>query len=670
VEQEFAQSLVQQVLPSYRVGDLLGEGSSGAVFRIRDNLKERAVKIVPLSASASVADGAVVSAANRVERDFRHIVESYERLACDEIVTVYDFYKVPGGEDRRLATAYAVVVMELYPANLHDFVIDHFEREGGRLPAPTAQRLLEQLARLLEDLYTKRGFLLEDIKPENILIRENRGELKVVVGDIGGLKNLGSLSTTGTQVTLTYCAPEVIRCGRKPDLRSIIYSYGLLASFVLEGHLPYDHAGASERIELLREKGLPRERADLPPHLLEVVERCLAFEAAERFEDFHEVGEALRHGIQARKDRFSGDTVDLDSFMQRAGGAGGAAAAPAAAAPGGFTPAAAPGRPAMPAELTRGLRGGLGPLGIQQPRRRVDGSQVASDRQAMGQATREIGGLRVKRGETFKIPGDCRVLDDIVVEADAILVVENVKVFFAENAGIVSRGTLRAKNATFTAADPVRRWKNIGLFPAAARVSIFENCVFRYARGRTWGDLREELGLTGGGLVDGYAYGGGLFVKSGGETGVTVQGCTFAKCRAQYGGGACAIGGRPVFDACTFDGCAATLAGGGLYCEGAAATVTTGRFVQCSAEKGGGGVGCTSSPLTLENCSFEACTTSRAGGGVWCTDSAPTIQRCKFSRCTAAREAGGIWWDEASRPRTALLHFSGCTPADTSEGRR
>ena len=140
MDRDLAQGLIRQVLPSYEIGELLGEGSSGAVFLIRDNLKERAVKIVPLSAAAAVSQGAVVSATSRIERDFRHIVESYERLACDEIVTVYDFHRVGGSEDARSATAYAIVVMELYPANLHGYVLDHYEKQGGPLPRPRPRR--------------------------------------------------------------------------------------------------------------------------------------------------------------------------------------------------------------------------------------------------------------------------------------------------------------------------------------------------------------------------------------------------------------------------------------------------------------------------------------------------------------------------------------------------
>jgi serine/threonine protein kinase len=272
MKKELAEEMIRRVLPSYEMKEMLGEGSFGAVFRISDSLKERAVKIISLSAAPSIERGSVTSADKKIERDFRHIVESYEKIACEEIVTVYDFFKLSDSDDgRRQATSYAVVVMELYPSNRCEYVVEHFEKNEHLLPIATAKSMIEKLAHLLGNLYTKRGFLFEDLKPENILIREQEGNLKLVVGDIGGLKNLGSVSTTSSQVTLSYCAPEVIRRGQKPDLRSILYSYGIISYFILEGHLPYENYGITERIDMIKDKGVLFDRRDIPVQLQEVI---------------------------------------------------------------------------------------------------------------------------------------------------------------------------------------------------------------------------------------------------------------------------------------------------------------------------------------------------------------------------------------------------------------
>ena len=66
MEREFAEELIKKVLPSYEIQEKIGEGSFGAVFRMSDSLKERAVKILLLSAAPTIEKGAITSAAKRV----------------------------------------------------------------------------------------------------------------------------------------------------------------------------------------------------------------------------------------------------------------------------------------------------------------------------------------------------------------------------------------------------------------------------------------------------------------------------------------------------------------------------------------------------------------------------------------------------------------------------
>ncbi len=316
MEIESAEKLIKSVLPSYEVKEIIGEGSFGAVFRIEDELKERAAKIILLSASPTIEGGKLVSADAKIERDFRHIVENYERIKCDEIVSVYDFHKVIGSGDTKKETAYAIVVMELYPSNLLLYLVDYFKKNNRPLPVETAQLIIVKLAQLLGNLYIKRGFLFEDLKPDNILIKDIGSDVKVVVGDIGGLRNLGSASTTSSQVTLSYCAAEVLRRGQKPDLRSIIYSYGLISYLVIEGHLPYENHGINDRIELIKDKGLLFEREDVPEQLKNIIGKCVAFSPENRYRDFNEIIDALQGKTTQKSNKFSDETIELGSLQK------------------------------------------------------------------------------------------------------------------------------------------------------------------------------------------------------------------------------------------------------------------------------------------------------------------------------------------------------------------
>jgi len=65
-----------------------------------------------------------------------------------------------------------------------------------------------------------------------------------------------------------------------------------------------------------------------------------------------------------------------------------------------------------------------------------------------------------------------KVFHDIKVEKGALLIIENAKLYFDEDAGIVSLGTLRAKNSLFSAID----------FTRNGRIS----CCFRPIPGSTF----------------------------------------------------------------------------------------------------------------------------------------------------------------------------------------
>ena len=49
----------------------------------------------------------------------------------------------------------------------------------------------------------------------------------------------------------------------------------------------------------------------------------------------------------------------------------------------------------------------------------------------------------------------------------------NAKLYFDENAGILSLGTLRAKNTVFSAIDFSKKWRNISLNPNDDRINYF-----------------------------------------------------------------------------------------------------------------------------------------------------------------------------------------------------
>jgi len=159
---------------------------------------------------------------------------------------------------------------------------------------------MAELARILRRLSHECGptFLVTDLKPANLLFT---GQGNLVIGDLGGLKRLASVSSTArAQFTPDWCAPETILRAEGPQVSAIVYSFGLVAHFIWEGRLPHDQADFIERIRLIKEQGAEFTRTDVPPEVAGLVRQCLAFEPGDRPGDFGQVCEILDHALAAR----------------------------------------------------------------------------------------------------------------------------------------------------------------------------------------------------------------------------------------------------------------------------------------------------------------------------------------------------------------------------------
>ena len=697
MDREVAEKLIKKFLPNFKVSGELGKGSFGAVYKIEDELKERAAKIIPLNAMAGVESGSVVSADSKLERDFRHIVESYERIACDEIVTVYDFYM---DKSENKGAAHALVIMEIYPMALDNYVIGHYEKTGGPLAVMVASKVIEKVALMIGNLYSKKGFLFEDFKPDNILIKESLGDLKVVVGDIGGLKNVVSIGLTGSQVTPTYCAPEVLRKGQVPEIRSIMYSFGLLAFFVLEGHLPFEDQRFATRIDMVKDKGLPFSRAEIPDLLKQVLAKCVAFEANDRFTSFDDIIMALRGQIPvqaaapeefggatinvgggaqggtpipapggahtAGNDAFSAGTITVGATAGTTGTAG--TATPAAPQPAHTQPPVLNGNAGTatvsPAAARTGLRG--------RPRKTGSGGigsvSISEEKDLISSIEKEIKGFRIKKGETVKINNEnCRVVGNIFVESNAILSITNSKLFFAENTGIISLGAIRARDSLFSAIDGARKWNNITIYSTPrSGINMFESCKFHFGRGINGKYLKDTFNITRPAIHDKGFYGGGLFIAGGTDKTLKLKQNSFFKCSAHEGGGIYFHKSLSPVESCLFDKCSATGSGGGIAAFESNQVINHSNFSNCSSGKNGGGLHLHSSNASMESTVFKACMSKYNGGGIACMSSSPTIKNCRFELCRSMKTGGGIFADPKSKPQASFPSFSKCKPDDTN----
>ncbi len=292
------EEIIKKCLPTYDVLNKIGEGVYGSVFHVKDNLKERAVKVVPIMVERSLSYRTKKELDSKISHDFYAVQEYYGKIKGSGVIEIHDFHLVDKRISKQEAKAYLIILMEYCPENLSDFVLDNYP-----LSPPQAKQLMRELAEILNRLSdrTKDAFIVKDLKPSNLLINKS-GQL--LIGDLGGLQRLSSVSTAGNaQFTPNWSAPELIINSEAANISSLIYAYGFVCYFILQGSLPYEKKDFTERTRLIKEKGLLFKRGDIPRDMRRIIEKCLKFDPAHRPDNFREILKTLKGAEHQHKNR-------------------------------------------------------------------------------------------------------------------------------------------------------------------------------------------------------------------------------------------------------------------------------------------------------------------------------------------------------------------------------
>src|SRR6185503_18358029 len=257
---------------SYRLGELLGRGGMGEVYKASHRMLARpaAIKLI----RPEMLGGKETAVATRAIARFRREAEAAARLRSPHTVDLYDFGVT---EDQ---TFY--LVMEF----LEGMDLESLVRQHGPMPAPRVIHVLRQVCDSFEEAHA-RGLVHRDIKPANIHIgRVGCREDFVKVLDFGLVKTAAvgaaqSLATIEGVImgTPAYMAPEMA-LGDHVDARADLYALGCVAYYLLTG----DQVFTGDTVLKVITQHLqavpvpPSERTELPiPATLEhLVLACLA----------------------------------------------------------------------------------------------------------------------------------------------------------------------------------------------------------------------------------------------------------------------------------------------------------------------------------------------------------------------------------------------------------
>ncbi|WGP12177.1 serine/threonine-protein kinase [Streptomyces sp. SH5] len=248
----------------YRLGEVLGRGGMGTVWRADDETLGRTVAVKELRFPSAIDEDEKRRLITRTLREAKAIA----RIRNNSAVTVYD---VVDEDDRPW------IVMELIEGKSLAEVI----REDGTL---TPKRAAEVGLAILDVLRSahREGILHRDVKPSNVLIAEDG---RVVLTDFGIAQVEGDPSVTSTGMLVgapSYISPERAR-GHKPGPPADLWSLGGLLYASVEGCPPYDKGSAIATLTAVMTEPLDPPKNAGP--LTEVIYGLLARDPEQRLDD-------------------------------------------------------------------------------------------------------------------------------------------------------------------------------------------------------------------------------------------------------------------------------------------------------------------------------------------------------------------------------------------------
>ncbi|MBN1964604.1 MAG: protein kinase, partial [Anaerolineae bacterium] len=264
----------QQIIAGrYHLGEVIGQGGMGTVYRGHDRLTDTPVAIKVLRPE-------VISSSPAILERFVREGEVLRQLNHPNIVKLLDALE----DDRQ----HYLVMDYVAGGSLHGLL-----RETPQLPVARVLAIGLGLADALTRAH-QLHIIHRDLKPANVLLDETG----VACLTDFGVARIGEshLTETGALLgTLSYLSPEACR-SEELDARSDIWSFGIMLFEMLAGRLPFGGDNPAATLTAILMDSVPdleALRPDAPVALVDLVYRMLEKDRRVRIASVRQVGAAL-----------------------------------------------------------------------------------------------------------------------------------------------------------------------------------------------------------------------------------------------------------------------------------------------------------------------------------------------------------------------------------------
>lgn len=210
-------SFMRENIKGYSIKKQIGIGGMSTVYLAYDPKLKRNLAIKVLTPA--------YSADKRVTKRFVKEARTAAQLQHSNIISIYDVGKYRNQY---------YIAMEFLRESLKDRIRKGILKNNPEAVLKTVRKIAEAL-----QYAHKKGFIHRDIKPDNVMFRDDGTLILLDFGIVKALRSESNLTMTGMSVgTPKYMSPEQMKA-KKVDERSDIYGLGIVLYELLTGTTPY-----------------------------------------------------------------------------------------------------------------------------------------------------------------------------------------------------------------------------------------------------------------------------------------------------------------------------------------------------------------------------------------------------------------------------------------------